>query len=194
MSRSRLYLIFLAALTALILASSAGAQTPHSTITIHVGKSGVFSGFGHNHVVVAPIAHGSVDAKRLAVEIVVQTAHMKVTDPDGPEKDRAEVQATMLGPKVLDAERFPEIHFKSSRVEKTGPEHFRVTGKLSLHGVSKQLAFEMTGGPQRYQGKTKFKQTEFGIEPVNAGGGAVKVKDELELEFDIYPADLGTKR
>ncbi|MBZ5529955.1 MAG: YceI family protein [Acidobacteriia bacterium] len=182
------------ALIAIALASSAGAQTPRSTITIHVGKSGVFSGFGHDHVVVAPIAHGSVDAKAMVVEITVITTQMKVTDSDASEKDRAEVQKTMLGPKVLDADKFPEIHFKSSRVQQTSPRHFRVTGKLSLHGVTKELEFEVTGGPQRYQGKTRFKQTEFGIEPVNAGGGAVKVKDELELEFDIYPADLGSKR
>ena len=120
------------ALIAIALASSAGAQTPRSTITIHVGKSGVFSGFGHDHVVVAPIAHGSVDAKAMVVEITVITTQMKVTDSDASEKDRAEVQKTMLGPKVLDADKFPEIHFKSSRVQQTSPRHFRVTGKLSL--------------------------------------------------------------
>jgi polyisoprenoid-binding protein YceI len=115
---------------------------------------------------------------------------MKVTDSDVSEKDRAEVQSTMLGPKVLDAAKFPEIRFKSSRVEQTGPGHFRVMGKLDLHGASKELVFEVTGDANRYKGKTKLKQTDFGIQPVTAAGGAVKVKDELEIEFDVYPADF----
>jgi polyisoprenoid-binding protein YceI len=160
------------------------------TITIHVGKSGLFSGFGHNHTVVAPIDHGNVDTKDMAVEITVITARMKVTDSDVSEKDRAEVQSTMLGPKVLDAAKFPEIRFKSSQVEQTGPGHFRVMGKLDLHGASKELVFEVTGDANRYKGKTKLKQTDFGIQPVTAAGGAVKVKDELEIEFDVYPADF----
>ena len=174
------------------LSVAAPAQVPpasHSTITIHVGKTGALSGFGHNHVIVAPIAHGSVDTKARKVEITVLTAQMKVTDTDS-EKDVPEIQKTMLGPTVLNAEKFPEIHFKSSRVEQTAPGHFRVTGTLSLHGVNKPLTFAVTESGKRYQGKTKFLQTAFGIQPVKAGGGAVKVKDELELEFDIDPAEL----
>ena len=204
MLRSRFLFIVLFGLTAALSTqaqphahrSSAGGPqtTPLSsvkgTITIHVGKSGLFSGFGHNHTVVAPIDHGNVDTKDMAVEITVITARMKVTDSDVSEKDRAEVQSTMLGPKVLDAAKFPEIHFKSSRVEQTSPGHFRVLGKLDLHGASKELVFEVTGDASRYRGKTKLKQTDFGIQPVTAAGGAVKVKDELEIEFDVYPADF----
>jgi hypothetical protein len=47
----------------------------------------------------------------------------------------------------------------------------------------------MTGGPQEYKGNAKLKQTDFGIEPVSAGGGTVKVKDEIELEMDIYAGE-----
>jgi polyisoprenoid-binding protein YceI len=146
-------------------------------------------------VVVAPITRGTVDAKAMAVEIIVVTTQMKVADSDVSEKERAEVQSTMLGPKVLDAAKFPEIHFKSSRVEQTTAGHYRVMGTLNLHGVNQDLVFEVTGDTSHYQGKTKFKQTAFGIKPVTAGGGTVKVKDELDIEFDVYPADLsGSKR
>ena len=131
----------------------------------------------------------------MAVEITVVTAQMKVTDSDVSEKDRAEVQSAMLGPTVLDAARFPEIRFKSSRVEQTSHGRFRVTGTLNLHGVSKELVFEVAGDSSHYQGETRLKQTAFGIKPFTVGAGAVKVKDELEIEFDIYPADLkGSKR
>src|SRR5262249_39060093 len=96
----------------------------------------------------------------------------------------------MLGPKVLNVEKYPEIRFTSSRVESVGAGRYRVTGKLELHGASRELSLEATGGPEEYRGKTKLKQTEFGIEPVAVAGGTVKVKDELEIEFNIFGPEL----
>jgi polyisoprenoid-binding protein YceI len=163
------------------------SATQKSSITIHVGKSGLFSGFGHNHTISAPIARAAIDPKSKTASITVLTKEMKVLDPEASEKDRQEIQATMLGPKVLDAQKYPEIYFTSTRVEQTSAGEFKVTGNLELHGVTRQLEFPVTGTPQHYTGKTKFKQTDFGIQPVSVGGGTVKVKDEIELEFNVYP-------
>lgn len=157
-----------------------------STITIHVHKSGLFSVAGHNHTVVAPVSKASIDPQGMTAEIVVVAKELKVTDTDVSDKDRAQIQAEMLGPKVLNAEKFPQIRFKSLEIKPAGAGHLRVTGMLDLHGVSKQITLEITGGGDHYQGKTKLKQSDFGIEPFSAGGGTVKVKDELDLDFDIY--------
>jgi hypothetical protein len=174
---------------ALCLPGSTQTNTPRSTITIHAHKAGLFSGFAHDHVIAAPIASGTLDAKAMTVQVTVAAKQMKVVDPGASEKDRAEIQATMLGPKVLDPEKYPEIRFQSTHVEKTG-DNYRVSGKLELHGASRELRFDVTGGPDHYHGKTKLKQTDFGIEPVSLAGGTIKVKDELEIEIDVYPADL----
>jgi polyisoprenoid-binding protein YceI len=192
----RIYSILILAtsfLGAMPLQNQASAQSPdsapqRSAITIRVFKSGMFSGFAHNHVVVAPIAQAKVDPTALTAEIAVIVKEMKVTDPDVSEKDRAEIQSTMLGPKVLDQEKYPEIRFRSSRIEQTSPQHYRVAGLLELHGVKHEVTLEVTGEPGHYHGATKLKQSEFGIKPISMGGGSIKVKDELELEFDVYPA------
>jgi polyisoprenoid-binding protein YceI len=126
-------------------------------------------------------------------EIIVATKDMKVVDPGVSDKDRADIQQTMLGPKVLDSEKFREIRFQTSHVQEIAPQRYRVSGKLELHGTSKELAFDATGGPDHYQGKTKLKQTNFGIQPVSIAGGTVKVKDEIEIQFDIYPAELAPR-
>jgi polyisoprenoid-binding protein YceI len=193
-------------LTSLLLAvqtKESPAPKPHqSTITIKVFKSGLFSGFAHNHVVVAPVAKATIDPSKLTAEIMVTTKEMKVTDPDVSEKDRAEIQSTMLGPKVLDQEKYPEIHFKSSSIRQTSPGHYRVAGTLELHGAKQEIAFEVVAdeepGPpapsgekrnpavEHYHGSTKLKQSEFGIQPISLFGGSVKVKDQLELEFDVH--------
>jgi polyisoprenoid-binding protein YceI len=180
----------------------AAAKAEQSAITIHVFKSGMFSGFAHNHIVVAPVSHAAIDPASHTAEITVATKEMKVTDPDVSDKDRAEIQSTMLGAKVLDQEKYPEVRFKSSSIKETSPRHYRVAGTLELHGVKQQITFEVTGGPEpgsparagvardgvgeHYHGATKLKQSAFGIKPISMGGGSVKVKDELQLEFDVY--------
>jgi polyisoprenoid-binding protein YceI len=153
----------------------------------------LFSGLAHNHVVVAPIAKAAVEPAKLTAEITVVTKEMKVTDPEVSEKDRAEIQSTMLGPKVLDPEKYPEVHFRSSRIEQTSPQHYRVVGTLELHGAKQEITLEVASSPsgagvERYHGATKLKQSDFGIKPISLFGGSVKVKDELELEFDVYAA------
>lgn len=48
----------------------------------------------------------------------------------------------MLGGQWFDAARYPEITFHSSAVERTGPNTARVTGDLTLHGITKPLTLE----------------------------------------------------
>jgi polyisoprenoid-binding protein YceI len=187
---STLCSVLLAALLPAVVMFRGHARPGPSTITIHVHKAGLFSAFGHEHTVTAPIARARVDTKARTVEIVVEAKQMKVVDEDASAKDRVEIQTTMLGPSVLDTDKFPEIRFQSSRVEEIGGNRYRVTGKLNLHGVTKDLRFEVSRNVEGvYEGKTKLKQTDFGIQPVSAAGGTVKVKDELEIEFHIRGED-----
>jgi polyisoprenoid-binding protein YceI len=166
--------------------TAAQAKDRQSTITIHVGKAGLFSGFGHTHTVIAPVERAEIDPGKMTATIAVLTKQMRVTDKDVSERDRAEIQADMLGPKVLDAQQFPEIAFRSSKIEQAGARHYKITGTLDLHGTRREISFTVSGGPDHYTGTTRLKQTDFGIQPFSAGGGTVKVKNELELAFDIY--------
>src|SRR5271167_1175040 len=93
-------------------------DTQNSTLTIHVGKTGAFSALGHEHEISAPIHSGIADTgPHPAVEIHVDARELRVVDKDESEKDRADVQKTMLGPEVLDSEQHQEIVYKSSSAE-----------------------------------------------------------------------------
>lgn len=52
-------------------------------------------------------------------------------------------QAT-LARNLLDGERFPEAHFVSTAVVPSGPQQARVTGQLTLHGVTREVVLEVT--------------------------------------------------
>lgn len=156
-----------------------------STMTVRAFKSGLFSAFGHDHEISAPVKQGSVNETDRSVELVVDARLMRVTDKDVSEKDRAEIQETMLGPKVLDTAQFPEIRFHSTSVDRAGEGRWTVRGELTLHGKTRPVKVDVNGQSGRYRGTAELKQRDFGIEPVSGGGGTVKVKDEVRVEFEI---------
>jgi polyisoprenoid-binding protein YceI len=147
-----------------------------STLTIHVGKTGVFSGLGHEHEVRAPIHSGTADTgPHPAVEVHVDARELRVIGKDEPEKDRAEVQKTMLGPEVLDSEHHQEIVFKSTGAESTGPGQWTLHGNLILNGQTRPVTVHVTLKDGRYTGETTVKLTDFGIKPPGKAG--VRAKD-----------------
>ena len=177
------------ALPAALWAADAGTPRDidihNSVMTVRVSKSGLFSAFGHEHDVSAPIQQGRFSETNQSVDLTVDARQMRVMDKDVSEKDRAEIQETMLGPKVLDSGRFPEIRFRSTTVGPAGEGRWIVAGNLTVHGQTRPIKLEVQAKNGHYQGAAQLKQRDFGIEPISVGGGAVKVKNELRVEFDI---------
>jgi hypothetical protein len=160
-----------------------------SVMKVFVDKSGLFSVFAHNHEILAPLTAGTVEEpENPSVEFLVEAAKLQVLDPKVSAKDRAEIQATMVGPQVLDTERYPEIRFQSTAIEKTGDARWKVRGDLFLHGEMRPVVVEVSEKDGRYRGSATLKQSDFGIKPVSLFGGTVKVKDVVRIEFEIVLA------
>src|SRR5580704_17356184 len=145
--------VFLAAMSLMCVLGVSAQQhsidTQKSTLTIHVGKTGAFSGLGHEHEVRAPIHGGMADTgSHPAVEIHVDARALRVIDKDGSEKDRTEVQRTMLGPEVLDSEHYQEIVFKSTGAEAAGQGQWTLRGTLTLRGQTRP-----DHGPRNTEGR-----------------------------------------
>src|SRR5689334_5361450 len=101
-----------------------------SKITVHVGKTGLFSMAGHEHQVSAPVNQGAINESSFGhVWFRVDARTLTVL----PEKDQAEVQSTMQR-EVLQSERFPEIRFESIGIQKLAADRWKVDGNLTLHG------------------------------------------------------------
>ncbi len=159
-------------------------DTQKSTLTIHVGKTGIFSGLGHEHEVSAPIHSGTADTgANPAVEVRVDARALRVIDKGESEKDRAEVQKTMLGPEVLDSEGHPEIVFKSTGAEAAEQGRWTLRGSLTLRGQTRPVTVQVTLKDEHYTGKATVKLTDFGIKPPGKAG--IRAKDEVQIECDV---------
>jgi polyisoprenoid-binding protein YceI len=160
-----------------------------SKVSVHVEKSGLFSAFAHNHTIAAPLASGRLDLQNRAIELKFRSQDMKVMDPGVSASDRADIEHTMKSDQVLDPERFPEITFTSTSVEPAGeasaPKSYLVHGNLTLHGVTKPIEMPVSLSEGHYTGRVTLKQTDFSITPVRIGGGTIRVKDPIEIVFEI---------
>ena len=166
----------------------------NSHFRINVGTGGLFGAFAHDHLIEATKIEGcaAIDLQDLAhssIALTFPTSAIRVLDPKQP-KDRPEVQKTMET-EVLAISQYPEIKFESTGVERAGTQQqLRVSGKLTIRGKSLPVVIPLTfvhqaEGTYRATGRFQFKQSAFGIKPVKVAGGTVKVKDELDTEFDI---------
>jgi polyisoprenoid-binding protein YceI len=136
-------------------------------------------------VIEVPIAEGTIDDEKRVVEFRVNSADLKVLDPKESEKNRVEIRKTMLGPKLLEVDKYPTMSFHSTSVTQTDANTAQVRGVLELHGVKRDVALVVRREGEHYVGSTKLKQTDYGMTPVTVAGGTVKVKDEVKVDFDL---------
>ena len=179
--------LMLAIATHLAAAQAADVDAGRSSITVKVDKTGLFSAFAHNHTIQAPIASGKLDTEKRAATLTFNAKEMKVLDEGVKDSERADIDQTMKSDKVLDVQRFPEIRFVSTTITAQDGGRFQVRGDLTLHGTTRPVEFPLSFAKDRYSGSVKIKQTDFGITPVTIAGGTVKVKDVIELVFEIVP-------
>lgn len=163
-------------------------DTARSHLTVKVDKTGLFSGFAHNHTIQGRIASGQLDVEKRSVTLTFHAKEMKVLDEGIKDSERTEIDQTMKSEKVLDVQRFPEIRFASTAITPQDGGRYQVRGDLTLHGVTRPVELSVAFSKDRYTGSVKLKQTDFHITPVSIAGGTVKVKNVIEIVFEIVPA------
>lgn len=87
--------------------------------------------------------------------------------------------------KALDVGRFPEGVFESITIS-VSSSRVVVEGTLTLHGRSGRQHLEleeMASG--RYRGHGAVVQSQFGITPTTAFFGALKVRDDVDVEVEV---------
>jgi polyisoprenoid-binding protein YceI len=167
-----------------------------SRFTVQAFAEGLFSFFGHNPTIAIRGFGGDVrlvpgTKANASVLVLVQARSLAVTGKIS-EKDAREIER-MIQTEVLETESYPEIVFTSTGVtaKQTGASQYQATilGDLSLHGVTRDERIDaqltLSEGSLRARGEFSLRQSDYKITRVSVAGGTLKVKDEVQLSFDI---------
>ncbi len=168
-----------------------------SNLVVQVFATGMLSAFAHNPKIAGQgiqgtvdliIAGGSLAGSKLSLRI--RSDSLEVTD-DYSEKDREEIHRRMRQ-EVLDTDQYPEIVYECSRLTAsgTGDRYWAVLkGELTLCGVTRavpvSVKVSISADILRASGEVTLRQSDFGIVPVTAAAGTIRVKDELKCTFDV---------
>jgi polyisoprenoid-binding protein YceI len=132
-------------------------------------------------------------------------------DPDHPNESRIEAvidaskintlddqrDAHLKSSDFLHVEQHPTMVFKSKKIERVGDDEWKITGDLTIHGVTKEVILNAEGPtPERNDpfgnsrigasASTKIKRSDFGL-TYNAAleTGGVLLSDDLKIELEI---------
>lgn len=175
-----------------------------SDVRFLVYRAGPLASFGHNHVIQATHVSGDVylaaDLRASGFSLSLPVSEFVVDAPEARAVEGADfttqpsaaaidgTRSNMLGPGLLDAARYPEVHVRSValRGPDWGPD---ATVRIELHGVSRDLtvpiAVARDGDQLTVTGGFDLKQSDFGLQPFSILGGGLQVADTLHVRFHL---------
>ena len=179
---------------------STAQTTAVSPVTYTIDPAHSCATFAIRHLMIAHIrggfsgVNGSIqfDAQNPSnskVEASIDATSLLTHDP---KRD-----AHVKGADFLDVEKFPKISFVSKRVAASGTNRWKVTGDLTLHGVTKEATLDVETAAAESKdpwgnlrngasASTTIKRGDFGLvfnAPLETGG--VMLSDDVHVQLDI---------
>jgi len=149
-------------------------------------------GFSVTHLVISTVdgSFKNFDVKLTSAKddfsdaVIELTAQTNSIDTDNEKRD-----GHLQSPDFFDAAKFPTLTFKSKSFKKTGDKKYKLSGDLTLHGVTKPVELDVTlNGPVDHPfNKKKFiavkvtgsiKRSDFAL---GSGTPAGVVSDEVAI-------------
>ena len=149
---------------------------------------------GHFGDVDGTVREDSADPTHSTIEVSLKVASIST----GVEQRDAHLRS----PDFFDADQFPSITFRSTRIVPAGDDKLQVTGDLTIKGVTKSVVLAVTEegrggdpwGGQRagFSATTKIDRRDFGLnwnQALEAGGFAVGHEVKITLDIQLVRQD-----
>ena len=129
------------------------------------------------------------DISKSSVEVTIDVNTVDTREPDRDKDLRSE--------RFFDVAHFPTMTFKSKKVEQLAPGKLRVTGDLTIHGITKEVLLDVDGltapvkdpwGNQRVAASatTKINRQDYGVKwNAKLDNGGVVVGDDVNITIDV---------
>ncbi len=179
---------------ALALPASAGTTTwqidpQHSSAQFGVTHLMISMVRGEFHGVKGTVVLDDQDITKSTVNVTIDATSVDTREPD---RDKH-----LKSPDFFDVAKYPALTFKSTKVEQVSAGRLKVTGDLTIRGVTKQVVLNVDGpkapikdpwGLQRSAASatTKINRQDFGVswnKTLDSGG--VVVSDEVNITLDV---------
>ena len=184
---------FLVLSPALALASTWDIDPAHSTVEFSVRHMMVTTVKGQFQKVKGTVELDEKDPNKSTVEVSIETASIDTRE--------AKRDAHLKSADFFDAAKFPALTFKSTKIEKAGKGKFKVTGDLTMHGVTKSVVLAVEGPSASIKdpfGRTvrgvmatgKLDRKDWGMiwnKALDSGG--MVVSDEVKLDINAELAE-----
>jgi polyisoprenoid-binding protein YceI len=144
---------------------------------------------GEFHQLNGTVVVDDADISKSSVNVTIDATTVDTREPD---RDKH-----LMSADFFDVAKYPTMVFKSTKVESAGPGRLKITGDLTIRGVTKQAILEVSApkppikdpwGLQRtaVSGSTRINRQDFGVawnKTLDAGG--VVVGDEVNINLDV---------
>ncbi|MDA8120989.1 MAG: YceI family protein [Deltaproteobacteria bacterium] len=181
--------LLILALPALVTAATWEFDPAHTGTHFKVRHLMVSNVRGDFDKVSGKIVYDEKDLSRSSADITIDAASINTRV--------AQRDAHLKSPDFLDVAKYPTIVFRSKKVDKAGDGKLRMTGDLTIRGVTRGVVLDIEGptppikdmqGNTRVGGTatTTINRKDFGLtwnKALEAGG--VVVGDEVEISIDI---------
>lgn len=148
-----------------VVAGTYKVETNHTQVLFGVDHLGFNPYYGHFSGVTGTLTIDPAKPAAARIDVTIPIASVKTTS--------AKLDEELVSPQFFDAAKFPAMTFKSTSVEVQGTRA-RISGDLTLHGVTKPVVLEamfhgagksMMGKGQAlgFEGRTKIKRSDFGV-------------------------------
>lgn len=161
----------------------------HSTAQFKVKHMMVSNVTGEFGKVTGVINYDPADLAKSSVEATIDSTTIDTRSPD---RDNH-----LKSSDFFDVEKFPTITFKSKKFEKAGEGKLKVTGDLTMHGVTKEVVLDVDGPSTEIKdprgnvksgasASTKLNRQEFGVSwSKTMDGGGLVVGDDVYITIEL---------
>lgn len=167
-----------------------------SRFTVQAFAAGMLSFLGHSPTFTVRDFTGALGLDRsrttgIWLEFTIRAGGLELVDLVKT-ADRADIEDRMRR-EILETAGYPEITFRTADVaaHQLAPGRYRLplAGTLSLRGINRphrvDAELQVFDDGVRLLGQTGLRMSDYGIAPVMALGGTIRLQDEVKLVFDL---------
>jgi polyisoprenoid-binding protein YceI len=183
------FIVLVLRVTALADTSAWEIDPAHSSTLFAVRHLMVSTVRGEFGKVTGTVTLDASDPTKSSIEATIDTTSINTRN--------AKRDDHLKGPDFFDVAKYPTMTFKSKKIEALGKGKFKVTGDLTMHGVTQEVVLDVEGattpvkdpmGKMRLGGgaTTKLNRKDFGI-VYNRGleTGGILIGEEVDVTIDV---------